>query len=196
MPIRFRCAYCNQLLGISRRKAGQVVRCPTCAGQVVVPNPEPEDEAAEPEQAPAPGNQPFFEGSEFEDLFNPAAAGAPPARAPAKAPAKAPPADWKTEGAPPEVDVEPVAIPDEPARPAQPAAPAPAKPPAGIVLSPVKATVLTVVFIVVVAVAFGIGLLVGWSLGAARRDNARAPSALPAVAAWAPAARLAQQLVE
>jgi hypothetical protein len=39
MPIRFRCAYCNQLMGISRRKAGTVVRCPTCAGQVVVPDP-------------------------------------------------------------------------------------------------------------------------------------------------------------
>ena len=28
MPIRFRCAYCNQLMGIARRKAGTVVRCP------------------------------------------------------------------------------------------------------------------------------------------------------------------------
>jgi hypothetical protein len=188
MPIRFRCAYCNQLLGISRRKAGQVVRCPTCAGQVVVPNPEPEDEAAEPEQAPAPANQPFFEGSEFEDLFNPAPGAAPPAKAPAKAPAT----DWKTEGAPPDVDVEPVAIPDEPAKPVRQAASAPAKPAAGIVLSPVKATVLTVVFIVVVAVAFGVGLLVGWYLGAARRDNARSPSAVPALAARAPAARPGQ----
>src|SRR5947209_19491873 len=42
MPIRFRCAYCNQLLGIAHRKAGSVVRCPTCAGQVVVPNVETE----------------------------------------------------------------------------------------------------------------------------------------------------------
>ena len=42
MPIRFRCAYCNQLMGISRRKAGTVVRCPSCSGQVVVPNPSAE----------------------------------------------------------------------------------------------------------------------------------------------------------
>jgi DNA-directed RNA polymerase subunit RPC12/RpoP len=41
MPIKFRCAYCNQLMGISRRKAGTVVSCPTCKGQIVVPLPEP-----------------------------------------------------------------------------------------------------------------------------------------------------------
>ena len=44
MPIRFRCAYCNQLLGISRRKAGSVVQCPKCAGQVIVPPQGPEEE--------------------------------------------------------------------------------------------------------------------------------------------------------
>jgi DNA-directed RNA polymerase subunit RPC12/RpoP len=37
MPIRFRCAYCSQLMGIGRRKAGTVVRCPRCAGEVIVP---------------------------------------------------------------------------------------------------------------------------------------------------------------
>src|SRR5436190_21434974 len=40
MPIRFRCAYCNQLMGISHRKAGTVVRCPKCAGEIIVPVPE------------------------------------------------------------------------------------------------------------------------------------------------------------
>src|SRR5947209_4069935 len=50
MPIRFRCAYCNQLLGIARRKAGTVVRCPTCAGEV---------------------NGPFvFERSDFDELLH------------------------------------------------------------------------------------------------------------------------------
>jgi DNA-directed RNA polymerase subunit RPC12/RpoP len=48
MPIRFRCAYCNQLMGISRRKAGTVVRCPKCAGEIIVPAP---DGAAGPEDA-------------------------------------------------------------------------------------------------------------------------------------------------
>src|SRR5207253_599174 len=47
MPIRFRCAYCNQLMGIARRKAGTVVRCPKCAGQVVVPHPEGYDDGSE-----------------------------------------------------------------------------------------------------------------------------------------------------
>jgi hypothetical protein len=194
MPIRFRCAYCNQLLGIARRKAGQVVRCPTCAGQVVVPNPEPEDEAAGQEEAPAPANQPFFEGSEFEDLFNPAPAAAAAPPAPAKAPARPPATDWKTEGVPPEVDVEPVALPDEPAKPARQAAPAPAKPPPGIVLSPAKATILTVAVIVALALAFGFGLLVGLSLRSAP-SAAQRPSATPVSTAGAPAARVGQQLV-
>jgi phage FluMu protein Com len=47
MPIRFRCAYCNQLMGIAKRKAGQVVTCPKCAGQVVVPTPDPAMEEEE-----------------------------------------------------------------------------------------------------------------------------------------------------
>lgn len=42
MPIRFRCVYCNQLLGISRRKAGTVVRCTNCGGQIIVPEAEAE----------------------------------------------------------------------------------------------------------------------------------------------------------
>ena len=64
MPIRFRCAYCNQLLGIARRKVGTVVRCPTCAGQVVVPDRDAEglgDEASE---------QPLFERNDFDDLLS------------------------------------------------------------------------------------------------------------------------------
>ncbi len=46
MPIRFRCAYCNQLMGISHRKMGTIVRCPKCSGQVVVPQIEgtPDDD--------------------------------------------------------------------------------------------------------------------------------------------------------
>ena len=38
MPIRFRCVYCNQLLGIARRKAGTIVRCTSCQGQLIVPD--------------------------------------------------------------------------------------------------------------------------------------------------------------
>src|SRR5213075_497115 len=52
MPIRFRCVYCNQLLGISRRKAGTIVRCTTCEGQLIVPEPNEAvtTEPAEPKQ--------------------------------------------------------------------------------------------------------------------------------------------------
>jgi phage FluMu protein Com len=65
MPIRFRCSYCNQLLGISRRKAGSSVRCPTCAGQVPVPATE--------EAATVPGREdpnPFvFDRNDFDGLL-------------------------------------------------------------------------------------------------------------------------------
>src|SRR5262249_22551536 len=92
MPIRFRCAYCNQLMGIARRKAGTVVHCPKCKGQVIVPTPEnappAEDEnpfalgptnAAAAQHGPRPGGVPagpgaagaVFERSDFENLFQP-----------------------------------------------------------------------------------------------------------------------------
>jgi hypothetical protein len=48
VPIRFRCAYCNQLMGIARRKAGSIVRCPKCSGQVVVPDPAEGDADDDP----------------------------------------------------------------------------------------------------------------------------------------------------
>jgi DNA-directed RNA polymerase subunit RPC12/RpoP len=65
MPIRFRCAYCNQLLGISRRKAGTVVRCPTCAGQVVVPA-----AAADEKDDDQPERPLVFERDNFDQLLN------------------------------------------------------------------------------------------------------------------------------
>jgi hypothetical protein len=98
MPIRFRCVYCEQLLGIARRKAGTVVKCPNCSGQVIVPSPEegadesadPEDPTAEAEPAQArelatvqektaPAPPPttrgeggmLFERSDFDELLKP-----------------------------------------------------------------------------------------------------------------------------
>jgi phage FluMu protein Com len=65
MPIRFRCAYCNQLLGISRRKAGTVVRCPQCTGQVVVPQ-----AAADEQEDDQPGLPLVFERDNFDQLLN------------------------------------------------------------------------------------------------------------------------------
>src|SRR5262245_58484860 len=128
MPIRFRCAYCNQLLGIARRKAGQVVRCPTCAGQVVVPSPEEvgDEGNAEAGARPAPG-APAFERSDFDEIFQPPAAPPPPPPPVTEGPGRAP-LDHPVE------PLEPLPL---------PAAPPPAvSPPPGIVLSPAKATVL------------------------------------------------------
>ena len=153
MPIRFRCAYCNQLMGIARRKAGTVVTCPTCSGQVVVPK---EDAAAQKVPASAGGGSqqspaPLFEQSDFEDLFGESPG---PAAPPPPAPAKDPEGAWGTNADIPPFDVEPV----DPTR----AVPAPPPiVPQGIVLSPTRATVLTVIGILLLAVAFGAGLLVG-----------------------------------
>jgi hypothetical protein len=60
MPIRFRCAYCNQLMGIGRRKAGTIIRCPRCAGEVIVPAEQPL-----PAGTGRPGLNPLFEQDDF-----------------------------------------------------------------------------------------------------------------------------------
>lgn len=172
MPIRFRCAYCNQLLGIARRKSGTVVRCPTCAGQVVVPNLEDEkDEEREEKEAAAPakaGGQ-LFEGSEIDKLLegaageNPSAlasvgretmrpAALPPAGAAASVPVPVP----KPAPAP-----APVPAPAPLKLPAPTPAPTPAVRPPGLWLSPAQATVVSVLAVVALAVTFGAGLLVG-----------------------------------
>ena len=48
MPIRFRCYFCAQLLAIAHRKAGTVITCPTCRGQVWVPDPSRPEETQPP----------------------------------------------------------------------------------------------------------------------------------------------------
>jgi hypothetical protein len=160
MPIRFRCAYCNQLLGIARRKAGTIVACPTCAGQVVVPGPEVADE-----KPTNKGDAPAFEGNEFEDLFDDAPsaigggnhAGGTTAGTAAPPQTSAPPVGaWGTH-ADDDYDVEPIGAPAGVAV----SGPVPVRPPVGIFLSPAKATILTVLVIIFLAVAFGAGLLVG-----------------------------------
>src|SRR3989442_539253 len=136
MPIRFRCAYCNQLMGIARRKAGTVVRCPKCAGQVIVPDPGP--------GSPEPGKQPngagmLFEHSDLDELFsqNPASpaplATSPPAYA-APRPAAPPPSVELG------YDVEPVGTPMLPG--------------AGVFLTPMKLTVISVAMVVLLGLAF------------------------------------------
>jgi phage FluMu protein Com len=38
--LRFRCSSCNQLLGVSSKKAGAVIACPRCSAELKVPSPE------------------------------------------------------------------------------------------------------------------------------------------------------------
>ena len=38
MPIKFRCPHCQQFLGISRAKAGNITDCPTCGRTIRIPN--------------------------------------------------------------------------------------------------------------------------------------------------------------
>ena len=45
--LRFRCYRCNQLLGVSFRKAGTVISCPRCAADLKVPRPEEQTATAD-----------------------------------------------------------------------------------------------------------------------------------------------------
>lgn len=157
MPIKFRCAYCNQLMGISRRKAGTVVRCPNCAGQVVVPATEqpPADPGPEPESG-SREVEPLFERNDFEEVFNAASSrravsSAPPPPPPAPA-AAAPSAPYKKREPARPYEVERLDFPEN--------LPAPSEPP-GIYLSPAMATLLSVAVVVALALAFTAGLVVG-----------------------------------
>jgi len=141
MPIRFRCFYCNQLMGISRRKAGTMVRCPTCASQVMVPHASSEPTKKET----APPRSSFFDQNDFEQIVNGPTQGTEPP------PSPAPPL--------PEVPALPNVAPLPPVE-AAPLPPAPAAP-AGIVLTPLRATVLAVGVLVLVGLAFAGGLLTG-----------------------------------
>jgi phage FluMu protein Com len=152
MPIRFRCRYCNQLMGIARRKAGMTVQCPTCHAQLVVPQEEAEENPPAPAPAgPAPatteGAAPVFERSDFEDFLQNQAA--PEAPQPAAAAPPPPPLPFAIEEKAPTPP------------PLQPSGTVLRPRPAGLMLSPTQATWLTVAAILLLALAFGAGLLVG-----------------------------------
>ena len=51
MPIRFRCSVCQQFLGISHRRAGQIVECPSCGRNVRVPERDGVGQAVDEEPA-------------------------------------------------------------------------------------------------------------------------------------------------
>jgi phage FluMu protein Com len=156
MPIKFRCKYCNQLMGIARRKAGTDVNCPTCNGLLRVPFQDEPLAPAPAAGAPAPAiapPQPVFERSDFEAYLQADAPHQPGLAAPPlpAAAAALPGTVW----APPQtnaVNVEPASLP-------------PAVPPPGIVLSNGLATLLTIAIIFLMALSFALGLVVGrWGL--------------------------------
>jgi phage FluMu protein Com len=164
MPIRFRCAYCNQLMGIARRKAGTIVRCPACASQVTVPHPPGEGAVQarvdEPfQQAVDDAPPPLFERSDFDDLFNPRAGKARQAPAPFVYESFVPPSPAehfdKAQPQQPPAQVGPA----DQSAPAPVPGPMPGRP--GIWLTPGLATLLSVSAVVAMALAFGAGLLVG-----------------------------------
>jgi hypothetical protein len=85
MPIQFRCQHCSQLLGISRRKAGQEVPCPSCGAATRVPIVS---------GGPAAAGEPVLERSDFDIILQPLPVGssAPPAvLAEGQGPAERPP---------------------------------------------------------------------------------------------------------
>jgi len=163
-------------MGIARRKAGTVVRCPTCSGQVVVPNPEgaaseelpspgsPAEELSPPPQESPPKEPPpprpdLFERSSFGEEFlsddepvKGSTVGRHAGLKPVSPPVGAAPA-------PPKADVEP--LPPRVERSFN-GVPPPAAPP-GILLSPAKVTILAVLVVLLIGVAFFAGMLVGRS---------------------------------
>jgi hypothetical protein len=151
-------------MGIARRKAGTVVRCPSCASQVTVP--EVEEPGARPRKEKDPG-APLFERSDFDEIFNPG-----PVRPKRSEPS---PFAFDQLEAPPAPELPDVYKKPEPPKPEPPVPPpapekkvAPSSPPAegtparpGIWLTPGMATLLSVAAVVALALAFAAGLLVG-----------------------------------
>lgn len=158
MPIRFRCVYCDKLLGIARRKAGAVVNCPQCGQPLIVPSPEPEPAAATapPSLPAAPGK--LFEHDNFEAILQgdvtlrahdaPAKRARPSRRA---EPAPLPPRPFAVEQSlPAPRDAE---LPEYTPHPGPSAG--------GVVLSIGVLVVLILAALILIGGAFGAGILVG-----------------------------------
>src|SRR5262245_53589362 len=165
MPIRFRCVYCDKLLGIARRKAGAVVNCPQCNQPLIVPTPEPEPEpqpsgaaAGGPPALPQkPGK--LFERDDFDAMLRGEATLRTPdeprkkRRTKTPHPPAPPPTPWPSEAVP----SLPKTAPPDPTTIPRPASPATG----GIVLTPVKLIVLLIGLIGLLGLAFGGGILIG-----------------------------------
>jgi hypothetical protein len=146
-------------MGIARRKAGTVVRCPTCSGQVVVPNPDAAGVEVGADEAQAPGSPQgqggLFERSDFDQVFDvPQVQGGNPPAATVSGPEVAPGGAWGTH-ADPALRIDRI----DPG----PFAPVPLSEPGrgGIVLTSTQLTMLTVGAVLLMAAVFGAGVLVG-----------------------------------
>lgn len=187
MPIRFRCVYCNQKMGIARRKAGSVVDCPKCKGQLVVPQPAEDEDSPDGEPEPAGAAVGAADAAGAGDITHSPEV---PARAPAKpdslAPKPAGPSlfergdidemlarDARPAPPGPAAPVPAPAAPkpvnpidrvakEEAARRVAPPVPAVAGTPSpGLTLTPTTATVLSVGVVLALAFSFAAGLVVG-----------------------------------
>jgi len=136
-------------MGIARRKAGEMVHCPTCHAEVIVPPPDGAEQAEAP-PVPAGGavHAPLFERSDFEAFLQNPVNEAPPPRAATSPPPSPPSSPYEAERLQaPLLSLSPGVLPPRPV---------------GLLLSPTQATWLTVVAILLLALAFGAGLLVGY----------------------------------
>ena len=128
-PIRFRCSRCEKVLKVSRSKAGQVVTCPACSVELIVPDapPEPTPGAVAEAAPPADAGSPLAFLNLKLDEGPPSASSPPPPPAAAPIPVLAPtlpsagPAVAADEPAFPMIQVDP-----EPVRPTAAPRPAPA----------------------------------------------------------------------
>lgn len=186
MPIRFRCTYCNRLLGIASRKAGTDTVCPHCGYSITVPTPTdenaqterldlgdvdellnngPTERATEPKTqvVPPPPLVPSVSPRRTEKT-KPPVPKAPSAIRPQPAPKPAP----KPSDDPPLFEGDMDAILGKTAAPAEEKRPRPAptsgpdamslgEPPRMLVISAAKATLLTFGVLVLLALAFAAG---------------------------------------
>jgi hypothetical protein len=166
-------------MGIARRKAGTVVRCPACASQVTVPVPPNEGTGPATSSQPAP---PLFERSDFDDLFNQAPVKSRQAPAPVVYESFVPPSPAEHFD-----KVQQQAVPPPgPARatmpaPLAPTGPVPGRP--GIWLTPGLATLLSVAAVVALVLAFAAGLLIGSKLHWGSSEDQSRLQTLPAAVA-------------
>jgi phage FluMu protein Com len=163
MPIRFRCVYCDKLLGIARRKAGSVVNCPQCKQPLIVPTPEPEPEptaATAGPSGPPPVPAPLFERADFDELLQGGATIRASEDSRRRKRSKSRPPQLPAKTHPVEQDLP--ALPPLPAPQLQP----PMAQAAGIMLTTGKLILLIVVVLMLIVVAFGGGIVVGRMLNA------------------------------